>query len=95
MKVILSDFIYSALENNAAGIATIAGKQAVPIINKTLFSSVLVSFPTTAEQQKIADCLSSIDELISVQSQKLEALKAHKKGLMQGLFPTNNDIDNE
>lgn len=40
-----------------------------------------------AEQQKIADCLSSIDDLISAQSRKLEALKAHKKGLMQQLFP--------
>jgi type I restriction enzyme S subunit len=47
--------------------------------------------PTPEEQQKIADCLSSIDELISAQSQKLDALKAHKKGLMQGLFPCGGD----
>ena len=39
------------------------------------------------EQQKIADCLSSIDELITAQTQKIEAYKAHKKGLMQQLFP--------
>jgi type I restriction enzyme S subunit len=39
------------------------------------------------EQQKIADCLSSLDDLITAQSQKIEALKEHKKGLMQGLFP--------
>ena len=39
------------------------------------------------EQQKIADCLSSLDELIELQSQKVEALKQHKKGLMQQLFP--------
>jgi type I restriction enzyme S subunit len=44
-----------------------------------------------AEQQNIADCLSSIDDLISAQSQKLEALRAHKKGLMQQLFPATND----
>jgi len=41
----------------------------------------------TKEQQKIADCLSSLDDLITTQSQKLEALKAQKKGLMQGIFP--------
>jgi type I restriction enzyme S subunit len=39
------------------------------------------------EQQKIADCLSSLDDLITAQTQKLAALKTHKKGLMQQLFP--------
>ncbi len=43
--------------------------------------------PTNHEQQKIADCLSSVDELIAAEGRKLEALKAHKKGLMQQLFP--------
>lgn len=44
------------------------------------------------EQQKIADCLSSIDELINFREQKLAALKQHKKGLMQQLFPSHNDL---
>jgi len=44
-----------------------------------------------AEQQKIADCFSSIDELITAHSQKYEALKAHKKGLMQQLFPAEGE----
>jgi type I restriction enzyme S subunit len=39
------------------------------------------------EQQKIADCLDSADALIAAQRRKVEALKAHKKGLMQQLFP--------
>lgn len=39
------------------------------------------------EQQKIADCLSSVDDLIMAQTKRLEALKTHKKGLMQQLFP--------
>lgn len=43
--------------------------------------------PTLEEQQKIADCLSSLDNRITAQTQKIEALKLHKKGLMQGLFP--------
>lgn len=50
--------------------------------------SVKVAIPHTNEQQKIADCLSSIDELVAAQTQKLDTLKAHKKGLMQQLFPT-------
>ena len=44
--------------------------------------------PREGKLQKIADCLSSVDELIAAQTQKVEALKAHKKGLMQQLFPS-------
>lgn len=43
------------------------------------------------EQQKIADCLSSLDDLITAQNQKVEALKQHKKGLMQQLFPAEGE----
>jgi type I restriction enzyme S subunit len=46
-----------------------------------------------AEQQRIADCLTSLDDLIAAQSQKLEALKTHKKGLMQQLFPSTEEVD--
>ncbi|OGT89550.1 MAG: restriction endonuclease [Gammaproteobacteria bacterium RIFOXYA12_FULL_61_12] len=46
-----------------------------------------VKYPSIPEQQKIADCLASLDDLIAAQTQKLAALKAHKKGLMQQLFP--------
>ncbi len=49
---------------------------------------LLIRFPKEpAEQQKIASCLSSLDELIAAELRKLDALKAHKKGLMQQLFP--------
>jgi len=44
------------------------------------------------EQRKIADCLASIDELITAQAQKIESLKAHKKGLMQQLFPAVDEM---
>lgn len=46
-----------------------------------------VYVPTPAEQQKIADCLSAMDDLIAAESSKLDDLKTHKKGLMQQLFP--------
>jgi type I restriction enzyme S subunit len=39
------------------------------------------------EQQKIADCLASLDDLITAQTKQLAALKTHKQGLMQQLFP--------
>jgi type I restriction enzyme S subunit len=43
--------------------------------------------PLPEEQQEIADCLSSLDDLIRAQGEKIEELKAHKRGLMQQLFP--------
>ena len=49
-------------------------------------------FPSFEEQQKIAACLSSVDDLITAQTQKLAALKAHKKGLMQLLFPAFDGV---
>jgi type I restriction enzyme S subunit len=51
------------------------------------FQHLQIPVPSLAEQQKIADCLSSLDEVIELEARKLEALKAHKKGLMQQLFP--------
>lgn len=48
--------------------------------------------PTENEQRRIADCLSSLDDLIAAQSQKIDALKTHKKGLMQQLFPVLEEM---
>ena len=48
--------------------------------------------PEAKEQQVIADCLSSFDDLITAQTQKIDALKTHKKGLMQQLFPTLDEV---
>ena len=56
-------------------------------LNADIIKLLSVTLPHFLEQQKIADCLSSLDELIVLQSQKVEALKRHKKGLMQQLFP--------
>ncbi|MBX3655517.1 MAG: restriction endonuclease subunit S [Ramlibacter sp.] len=59
----------------------------------TRIGDVLISVPTTLpEQQRIASCLSSIDALITTEAQKLEALKTHKKGLMQQLFPSPEEV---
>jgi type I restriction enzyme S subunit len=85
------DFIYSSLEYSSTKISSLAGNHAVPIINKTLFSSVLIGLPSLPEQQKIADCLSSLDDRITLETQKLDTLKAHKKGLMQQLFPAEGE----
>lgn len=48
-------------------------------------------FPTLAEQKRIADFLSSFDELLIVEIRKLETLRAHKKSLMQQIFPREGE----
>ena len=60
-------------------------------ISKDVFYGIKIPTPECAEQQKIADCLSSLDDLITSHAQKVELLKRHKKGLMQQLFPTEGE----
>ena len=63
-----------------------------PGINAEEYKSYPIFLPTTIEeQQKIASCLSALDELITAQVEKIKQLKQHKKGLMQGLFPKMNE----
>ncbi|PHX39355.1 hypothetical protein AO263_26075 [Pseudomonas sp. NZIPFR-PS5] len=52
----------------------------------------VVMLPQPAEQQRIADCLSSLDGLLAAQSQKIKDLKTHKKGVMQQVFPVLNEV---
>lgn len=60
----------------------------VPSVNKSTIEAIDVLVPSSRdEQQKIAECLEAIDQMISAQNQKVESLKAHKKGLMQQFFP--------
>ncbi|QBZ92046.1 restriction endonuclease subunit S [Pseudomonas viciae] len=66
-------------------------KNTLQITNTTFLSGRLPLPMEQAEQQKIAECLSSMDELISAQGRKVEILKVHKKGLMQRLFPRGGE----
>ena len=59
-----------------------------PAINTNSLAGIQIAVPPLSEeQQKIANCLSSIDELIELEEQAITGLKQHKKGLMQQLFP--------
>jgi type I restriction enzyme S subunit len=68
---------------------------AIPTLSQESISKFEVFIPPDnekKEQQKIADCLSALDKLITVQVEKIESLKLHKKGLMQGLFPKTSEL---
>jgi type I restriction enzyme S subunit len=69
-------------------IAVTSARSGQPGVNSTEYSSLAIPLPPKfSEQQKIADCLASLDEWITLEAQKLDTLKIHKKGLMQQLFP--------
>ena len=87
-----ADFLYYLLSECSERIAEIAGNQAVPIINKSLFSGFKILCPQKDEQRRIADCLSVLDAWIAAQAAKLDALKTHKRGLMQQLFPSPEEV---
>lgn len=70
---------------------TADGSRKARRIHAETFLSFSAALPMLAEQQKIAECLSSVDELIAAQARKLDALKTHKKGLMQQLFPREGE----
>jgi type I restriction enzyme S subunit len=60
-------------------------------ISKETFFNVEIPTPRFPEQQRIAECLDSVDTLIAAQGRKVEALRGHKKGLMQQLFPQEGE----
>lgn len=56
-------------------------------LNSTWLKEFELYLPSVQEQQKIASLLSSVDDLINAETDKIAQLKTHKKGLLQGLFP--------
>ena len=72
-------------------ISMIAQGDAIVHLYAEQLKNIEAYFPSLPEQQKIADCLSSLDELIEAHEQKLDTLKQHKKGLMQRLFPAEGE----
>jgi type I restriction enzyme S subunit len=87
-------FIYSLI--NSAPFRSLIEKSATGSTRKRIGLDNLKKLPMFVpmvrdEQQKIADCLASIDDLIKAHTKKLDTLNDHKKGLMQQLFPTEGE----
>ncbi len=74
-------FVYSL------GVISPGGAGRNRVLSKSDFLKLKVLLPDTEEPKQIAECLSSVDELMVAQARKLDALKTHKKGQIQQLFP--------
>ncbi|WP_294313094.1 restriction endonuclease subunit S [uncultured Chryseobacterium sp.] len=79
--------IGESIQNEVAKSRTSA---AIPMLSQKQIREFSFLIPNPKEQKKIAECLSVLDNLISERTLKIEQLKAHKKGLIQGLFPKIN-----
>jgi type I restriction enzyme S subunit len=84
-------FMFYSIDHMKDLLAKNAVKSTVLSLRLPIIESFDVWVPSEAEQQKIAEFLSSLDELIGAESQKLDALKAYKTGLMQQLFPREGE----
>ena len=85
-----TEWLYYLL--NRLNLNQYATGQAQPGLSVDVLNAIPIAIPERyGEQQKVADCLSSLDELIAAQARKVEALKTHKKGLMQQLFPCKSE----
>jgi type I restriction enzyme S subunit len=90
-KIVNLDFIYYYLESLSLNKLVFGSGQ--PLITGGQLKALHLFLPDYPEQQKIAGCLTSIDEAIAAQSQAIDLLKLHKKGLMQQLFPSVEEVN--
>ncbi len=84
------EFLYQLIHTNTFGESVVArcSGSNYPAINPSDLASIPVALPTKLEQEKIADCLGSLDAQLAAQARKIDAIKTHKQGLLQQLFPS-------
>ncbi len=92
-KKAVGTMLFYTLNRNPYFLAFDDGVKQTNLRKDDVLSCPLLLPEDIEEQQKIADCLSSVDDLINAQDYTIEELKAHKKGLMQQLFPVMDEVD--
>lgn len=86
-------FLYHLLQQSKPLFDRAATGSTIKTIGLQFFVDLRFRIPSRPEQQRIADCLNSLDGLITAEARKLDTLKTHKKGLMQQLFPQVGEDD--
>lgn len=79
-------YLYYFLKFKETFIQELRVGSGLPNIQKKDIENFKVSFPTLAEQKKIAQVLSACDKEIELLKSKFQCLKTQKKGLMQRLL---------
>jgi len=81
-----NEYVYYAISYNFKKYISFISIQAVPIINKTVYSEFMIPIPPKEEQDRIANILSEIDIKIENYNVKKQKLQTLKQGLMQKLL---------
>jgi type I restriction enzyme S subunit len=81
-----SHFIYGVLSIFKESLFKIAGLQVVPIVNKNMFSNILIPIAPYKEQKKIGDIIRRMANQINCEQIYLSKLKLLKKVLMHDLL---------
>ena len=81
-----ADFLYYAVSAAAPKVRSLAGEQAVPLVNKTQFSETEVVFPPLPEQRVIATALGDVDALLVALERLISKKRDLKQAAMQQLL---------
>lgn len=85
-----SEFLFYILNRNPYFISYDDGVNQTNLKRNDVEGFIFLIPNNKKEQNKIVSILSSLDELINSESIRIDELKEHKKGLMQGMFPRIN-----
>ena len=88
-----SKFLFFVINRNPHLLAYDDGQNQTHLSKGNVLDCPLCIPPSKAEQQRIADCLTSLDGGIAAEIGRLNTLKTHKRGLMQQLFPRVGEVD--
>ena len=80
-------FLYYLLQKRKPVFERVATGSTIKTIGLPFFKGMQISVPKLPEQMHIADCFCALGALITAQTEQIAALKKHKRGLMQQLFP--------
>ncbi|MGY0835234.1 restriction endonuclease subunit S [Azospirillum argentinense] len=86
-------FFYYFSEFFGSRVLKMSAKNSVDSVRMAMIADMPILLPSQPEQKRIANCLTSLDDLIAAETRKLDTLKIHKKGLMQQLFPSIREDD--
>ena len=81
-------FVFLNLSGRYEEIRAISNSGGQKNLSQALVRDIRFAYPSERDEQlRITDCLAALDDQIATQARKLDALKKHKQGLLQQLFP--------
>lgn len=85
-------FVFYFLETQRARLIALASGNLIPGLSRGDILGLKMFIPERKEQKAIAECLSSVDDLIIAKARKVASLKVHRRALLQQLFPVVDEV---